>query len=139
MLDLTAPILPGHSAAGIRVGQSIEEVLLHAPVPVVETLSTLTVYRFGAVWVWAQDGRVNQVGVFGDYAGRLPSGVGLGTSLAEVQRCMGRVVRDWDDTLVVEGSDGWCFDTGAWNGFEVEQNLEALLVEIFVYASMSGN
>ena len=138
MLDLTAPILPSHSAAGIRLGQPIEEVSVHAHIPVVETLSTLTVYRFGAVWVWAQDGRVHQIGVFEGYVGTLPSGVGLGTSLSEVQRCIGRVVQDWDDTLVVEGSDGWCFDTSRWDGFEVEQNLEALLTEIFVYVSITG-
>ncbi|UOG77648.1 hypothetical protein MTX78_24885 (plasmid) [Hymenobacter tibetensis] len=138
MFNLTAPILPGHSAAGIRLGQPIEEVLFHAPVPIVETLSTLTVYRFGAIWVWVQDGRVHQVGVFVGYAGTLPSGVGLGTSLAEVQRRIGRVVQDCDGTLIVEGSDGWCFDTSAWNGFEVKQNLEAILVEMFVHASTNG-
>lgn len=54
MFDLNAPILPGHSAAGIRLGHSVEEVLLQAPAPVVETLPTLTVYRFGAVSVWAK-------------------------------------------------------------------------------------
>jgi hypothetical protein len=138
MLDLTAPILPGHSAAGIRLGQPIAEVLLHAPVPVTEKLFALTVYRFGAVWVWVQNDLVHQVGVFEGYVGTLPSGVGLGTSMAEVQRRMGRIVEDWDDALVVEGSDGWCFDTSAWNGFEADQNLDARLVEICVYASTNG-
>ncbi|GAA3920580.1 hypothetical protein [Hymenobacter algoricola] len=139
MLDLNAPILPGHSAAGIRLGQPVAEVLRYAPAPVIETLSTVTVYRFGAVAVWARDGMVDQVGVFDGYTGSLPSGVCLGMPLVEVQRRMGPVVEEWDDTLMVEGSDGWCFDTGAWaNGWEVEQNLEARLVEIFVCTSKQG-
>ena len=134
MLDLNAPIIPGYSAAGIRVGQPITEVLLQAPTPVFEILPTCTVYRFGAVWVWAQDGAVHQVGVFDGYTGTLPSGVCLGMPLVEVQRRMGPVVEEWDDTLMVQGSDGWCFDTTVWDkGWEVEQNLEARLVEIFVF------
>ncbi|GAA3944535.1 hypothetical protein [Hymenobacter algoricola] len=59
--------------------------------------------------------------------------------LVEVQRRMGPVVEEWDDTLMVEGSDRWCFDTSAWaNGWEVEQNLEARLVEIFVNTAKQG-
>lgn len=136
MLDLNAPILPGQSAAGIQVGQSIAEVLHQVPALTIETSPTLTLYKFGAVWVWSQDEIVDQIAVFEGYTGTLPSGVGLGMSLAEVQLRMGLVVEDWDDTLRVEGSDGWCFDTSSWdNGWEVEQNLEAKLVEIAVFNS----
>ena len=110
---LTAPLLPGHSAAGIRLGQPVAEVLLHASAPVLEKLPTLTVYRFGAVWVWARDGRVDQVGDFDGYTGTLPSGVCLGMPLVEVQRRTGPVVEEWEDTLMVKGSDGWCFDTSS--------------------------
>lgn len=139
MLDLTAPILPGHSATGIRLGQPIAEVLLQAPVPVIERLSALTVYRFGAVWVWAQGGGVHQIGVFDGYTGTLLSSVCLGMSLVEVQRRMGPVVEEWDDTLMVEGSYGWCFNTTAWdNGWLVEQNLEARLVTICLNTSKQG-
>jgi hypothetical protein len=139
MLDLNAPILPGHSAAGIHLGQPVAKVLLQAPAPVIETLPTFTVYRFGTVSVWARDGIVDQIGVFSGYTGTLPSGVCLGMPLVEVQRRMGPVVQEWDDALMVEGSDGWCFETSSWdNGWEVEQNLEARLVEIFVNASKQG-
>ena len=110
---LTAPLLPGHSAAGIRLGQPVAEVLLHASAPVLEKLLTLTVYRFGAVWVWARDGRVDQVGDFDGYTGTLPSGVCLGMPLVEVQRRTGPVVEEWADTLMIKGSDGWCFDTSS--------------------------
>lgn len=139
MLDLNAPILPGYSAAGIRLGQPVAEVLLQSPAPVVETLPTLTLYRFGAVSVWARDGLVDQVGVFAGYIGTLLSGVCLGMPLVEVQRRMGPVVEEWDDTLMVAGSDGWCLETTAWdNGWLVEQNLEARLVAIFVNTSKQG-
>lgn len=139
MLDLNAPILPGQSAAGIQVGQAMAEVLHQVTALTTETSSTFTLYKFETVWVWSRDEIVDQIVVFEGYTGTLPSGVGLGISLAEVQRRMGLVVEDWDDTLRVEGSDGWCFDTSSWdNGWEVEQNLEARLVEIAVFNSKYG-
>ena len=104
--------------------------------------STLIEYKFGAVWVWSQDEIVEQITVFEGYTGTLPSGVGIGMSLAEVQRRMGLVVEDWDDTLRVEGSDGWCFDTNSWdNRWEVEQNPDARkarVIEISVFKSKPG-
>ena len=69
MLDLNAPILPGHSVVGIHLGQPVAEMLLYAPDPVVNTLPPLTVYQFGAVWVWACDRRVDKVGIFEGYTG----------------------------------------------------------------------
>lgn len=59
MLDLNAQIIPGHSAAGIRLGQPMADVLHHTSAQEVETLPTLTVYRFGAVTIWARDGLVD--------------------------------------------------------------------------------
>jgi hypothetical protein len=84
MFHLNAPILPGHSAAGIQLGQAVADVLLYAPAAVLEILPTLTVYQFCAVSVWARDGMVEQIGVFDGYTGTLPSGVCLGMPLVEV-------------------------------------------------------
>ena len=138
MLNLNAQIIPGHSAAGIRLGQPMVDVLHHTSAQEVEVLPPLTVYRFGAVTVWARDGLVDQIGVFASYTGTLPTGV-VGMPLVEVQRRMGPVVEEWDDTLMVEGSDGWCFETGPWmNGWEVAQNLDAQLTEIFVNFCKQG-
>src|SRR5688500_14542042 len=107
MFDLNAPIIPGESAAGIRVGQPVDSILAGDTPDAVVELHGCTRFEFGPVRLWVTNGKVSQVGVYAGYLGSLRQGVGVGSTLGQVQLTLGRVVEDEEDNLVVEGMHGW--------------------------------
>jgi hypothetical protein len=122
MLDLNAPIVPGESAAGIRVGQRIEELRLEPNA--VKRLEECERWDFGPVRLWVRAGIVEQIGVREGYRGKVDDTVTIGATLSEIQERVGTVVEDDEDNLIVEGYPGWCFETEGLGE----------ITEIFVYA-----
>ncbi len=83
-----------------------------------------------------EDGFVRQIGVTGCYQGKLQNGIGLGSTIKDVERAFGaEVFEDEDDNLAVTRAPGWCFDTQEWGGdHTLNHNRSALLTAIFVYS-----
>ena len=136
MFDLNAPIIPGESAAGVRVGQPIEDILARVSPDATVEIHSGTKFEFGPVHLWVEDGKVSQVGVYAGYRGSLSQGIGIGSTLGGIQSALGPVVEDEDDNLIVGGMPGWCFETEEWvAGRQPEQNPDARVSEIYVFAA----
>ncbi len=141
MIQLDAPILPGERAAGIRVGEPIARLLeAHQPEAHVPLQEGRERFHFGPVWVWAENGRITQVGVSRGYSGRLAGRIGIGSTVRDVERLIGPIGEDDEDNLVVVGSPGWCFETEPWRpGTALEDNRDARLSWIFVFAEPAND
>ena len=135
MIELCAPIIPGESAAGLHIDQLMSEILDQKTPASVKHLENVIRYKFGPVWVWARNNRVDQIGLFHGYQGELPQGIGVGAQMQEVNKTIGDIFEDEEDNLCVVDSPGWCFETSPWrNGHETDKNLAAVIVGIFVFA-----
>lgn len=133
-IDLTAPIEPGKSAAGIALGEVVAEL----PRPLRKIpLSGCELLEYARVSVWVRQGAVCQVCVSQGYSGTLPEGIGIGSSILDVERLIGKVEEDTYDNLVVIGYSGWCFETEEWLGHRIEDNHQARITSICVYSSGS--
>lgn len=130
-INLEAPIVPGVSAAGVNIGQALEEL----PRPKKTThLTNVDLLEFPSVTIWVKDGTVYQIGVRDGYNGRLDEVVGIGSTIADVADNFGDVTEDEYDNLVASSRPGWCFETTEWrNCHEVKFNLEARVTEILVH------
>ena len=67
MIDIHAPIVPGKSAAGLSIGDSVTELLLTVPTKSTTKLSSGEKHDLGAIKVWAEDGVITQIGVYSGY------------------------------------------------------------------------
>jgi hypothetical protein len=135
MIDDTAPIVPGQSAAGISVGGLVRKFLATAPMASTTKLSSGERHDLGIVKVWANDGVITQIGVYSGYEGVLKSGIRIGSTIAEVEEYFAcSVEEDEDDNLVVPNSPGWCFETEGWTLPEtVSNNRNAKIISICVF------
>jgi uncharacterized protein (TIGR02996 family) len=115
-VDPEAPIVPGVSAAGIALGGPAEDVFTSVPPNDVEPRSGCDVYRLGPLDLWVADGKVTQVGVYFGYHGRLEGGIGIGSTIKEIEASLGRVFVNMDGDCEVRGSAGWCFITEPRSG-----------------------
>ena len=134
MFDLSAPIIPGKSAAGIELGQAIDEVIKFNQPNEITIHGDSTKYNFNQVVFWANNGRVFQIGVKLGYQGSIQGKVGVGTTIHDVQLTFGEVSEDGEDNFIVSNFLGWCFETEVWqNGQEISKNLNSRITEIFVF------
>ena len=135
MLNLNDPIIPGESAAGVRLGQLVEGIIA-----AVQPLTTIPLpgsvkVCFESVNLWVKGNRVTQIGVIGNYQGKLSGTIGIGSTIRDIQNAFGPVVEDEEDNLTVPSMAGWCFETEPWrDSHKLEDNLDACVTEIFVYA-----
>jgi hypothetical protein len=138
MIDLAAPLQPGLSAAGVRLGTAIADVLsTNTPVRVHQHRSEWATYVFEAVDVTVHSGRVSEVCVRTGYTGKLMGAIGIGSTIADVERAIGEVKQDEFDNLVAAAADGWSFETSEWRGQSVQKNRGARIVSMCVYAARS--
>jgi hypothetical protein len=147
VIDLDAPIIPGQSAAGVHLGSSTDSLIQNVEPEQSQMLSGQVIRLvLGAVSAWSTNGIIRQIGVSEGYRGHLANGVRIGVTIAEVESCCGSSVREneWD-SLIVDGSPGWCFETEQWdrdgNGIEIGglvENRHKRIVEIFVFGIRSA-
>lgn len=135
MVDLNAPIVPGQSAAGVSIGDSVTELLATIRPRSTRKLWSGESHDLGEIRVWAKKGVVTQIGVYAGYRGILQPSIHIGSSIAEVEDSFGcSVQEDEDDNLVVPSSPGWCFVTEEWRApMTVSNNRNARIVSIFVF------
>lgn len=132
-MNLTDPIVPGISAAGIAIHDAIQPILASNTPANVDRFGTTEKYIFEGVSLWVRDGRVTQIGVAAPYSGKILDKIGIGSTLGDVENALGRVSEDEQDSLVVQGSSGWSFDTEPWKRRTARDNRGARVTEIFVF------
>jgi hypothetical protein len=117
-MNIEAPIVPGESAAGIQLGSPIEEVLnkhknYFSSGEVVNLSPSFPLnirYRSAMVDVWAIEGRVEQIMVHDGYRGKLMGKIGLGSTIADIERHIGAVEEDEEENLVSRDFPGLFFE-----------------------------
>jgi len=100
-MNLDDVIVPGESAGGIRLGQRINQVLAVEGSVEAERFHGIEKYVFAAVTLWVRDGLITQIGVRSPYSGKLAQGIGIGSTIGEVESAIGRIGQDASDNLVV--------------------------------------
>jgi hypothetical protein len=139
MFDLDAPIIPGQSAAGVHLGDSITELLEQIHPQEIFRLHGGKRYNFGSVALWEKDGKIKQIGLFAGYRGTLAEGIGIGSTIGDIKDKFGAFVEDEEDNLVVKDVPGWCFETEAWlASHQAEPDLMLRITEIYVFPSHNG-
>lgn len=135
VFNLDAPIMPGKSAAGISIDDSIEDILLQAQPFTITDLSQEKRYQFGSVSLWVNDkGKIKQIGLYPGYRGKIADLIGIGSTISEVIGSLGIVVEDEEDNLVVEGLPGWCFDSSQWRLLRSGvPDTSATITEMFIF------
>lgn len=138
MLKLDASIVPGVSAAGLRLGDPVQQIQSLAVVPRRRLDQSLEHIELGPVSVWIREGLIDQIGVAAGYRGAVAgTDVGIGSTLRQVSTALGEVFENDEDGLCVDGMPGICLETTLWAdapGREtVAHNLDAKIIEIYVF------
>jgi hypothetical protein len=133
MMNLTDPIIPGISAAGVAIHDVIQPILSSNKPLAEDRFGNTDKYTFEGVTLWARDGRITQIGVAAPYSGKLNEKIGIGSTIGDVENALGKVSEDAEDSLVVRGSGGWSFDTEPWKRRNPRDNRGAKVTEIFVF------
>jgi hypothetical protein len=138
VFDLSAPLEPGLSAAGIRLGAAIGDVTSAVRPLQVHERGDWATYVYESLDVSARHGRVSQLCVKQSYTGKLVGAIGIGSTIADVERILGRVTEDEYDNLIVATVAGWCFETSEWVGPSLKANRSARIVSMCVYPVRSN-
>ena len=133
MFDLAARIEPGLSAAGIRLGMAITDLTSAVKPLQVHEKGEWATYLFESLDVTAKHGRISEVCVKKGYTGKVGESIGIGSTIADVERVLGKVIEDEYDNLVVATVNGWSFETSQWVGNALKANRSARIVSMCVY------
>jgi hypothetical protein len=137
MIDLSAPIIPGVSAAGFHIGQFIErnwhgagiKCVRESPSGAVGRSSDTVRYRSDSVDLWVANNVIQQIGVHGAYRGKLFGQITLGMTIEDIERRIGPCMEDGEDHLAIAGIEGLCFDV-AWRPNHPAKELDVRLPEL---------
>ena len=153
-MDLDAPIIPGRSAAGYELGMPLEaippqELALFQPSPYRDAHGQPTDgrrYEATSVVLYVDpDGRIGQIGVRAGYRGKLLERIGVGMTIAAIERLIGPVALDEEDVLTIFGLWGLCLELdwhpplgtphlpGGYPDFSLPQVQGAHVVWLFVF------
>ena len=139
MLDPDAPIEPGRGLGGITLGSQVSDLLAVAePLRVIEIPGEgdeegVTIHSFGAIRTWSVAGRVEQVGAFEGYRGRMASGIGLGSTIDEIRAAHGDVAPlGAENMIVIPAVPGAGIETTEWAVPEAPDPA-ARVVQLFVH------
>lgn len=132
-VDVAADIIPGVSAGGYLIG--MPWLLDYELMSVEFLLDGSSKVNLGCVSIWLLGGKVCQIGVGDGYLGKVNGGrIGVGSTLADVMSECGELDVDCEDNIVLRDVEGICFETEAWEGSQLMDNLHALVTEIYVFA-----
>ncbi len=135
MIDLSAPIIPGVSAAGFHIGQFIERKgpigtpFAREPIHNPFARSSEEVrYHCESVDLWVANSVIQQIGVHGAYCGDLFGQIMLGMTIEDIKRRIGPCMED-EDKRAIAGIDGLRFDV-AWRPNHPAIELDLRLPEL---------
>ena len=107
-MDLSAPIVPGESAAGITIGDEVLPIIRsHSPKRIQQT-DTGDVFHFNDVIIWSSSDRksVFQIAVFGKYSGTTEEGLKIHMPTSEVADRIGPLYTGEYDEICIKGYAG---------------------------------
>ncbi len=132
-VNRNSPIVPGEGAASIRLGESVTDILSGTTeVFVAEQVAIAGVgdtgsirYRSATIDLWVKDNRIWQIMVHGAYTGKVLGKIGLGSTLADVEKLLGSVAV-MADNWVVKGMPGISFEPQT-------EGTDSPIIEIYVW------
>src|SRR5690606_10872348 len=113
-IDFLAPIIPGKSAGGFELGMKKDEinnkviesfareVIKNKYVPDI----SLTRFSSKDLILFFTNGILDQIGVVGNYKGKLESGLGLGNYVHEFEKIYGQITEGTEDELIFSNLEG---------------------------------
>lgn len=130
LIDYNAPILPGFSSGGLRIGTSIQSIkqeldefvnegdgIYSVPVPFYVRYEKPSEFHID---VYALNGKVIEISVKKPYQGTLPNGFKIGMTLEEAQAREPTFTYDeWDEGYKIEGMPGVVFESLESEGKEL--------------------
>lgn len=131
---LGAPIEPGASAAGIKLGDDIAR--FRGGAPRTTRPERRRFVDFPAVQLRADDrGRLTFIHVRAPYRGPIiDTAVAIGSTLRQAAEALGPIALDQEDNIVVRDVPGIGFETTRWEGWNPDENLDATITAIWVSA-----
>lgn len=116
-VNSSAPIIPGEGAASIKLGEKVEDILRSTSEVFVAEREIIvgvgdrgvTRYCSSNIDLWVKDDLIWQIMVHDGYAGKVLGKIGVGSTLASVEKLLGPVVVI-ADSLVVKGVPGVSFE-----------------------------
>jgi hypothetical protein len=132
-LDLRAIISPGLSAAGLAIGDPIPEIPPDKERNLVFISGQeMTESTYGPVIILSQHDRIAEISLTEGFEGRTEKGIGIGSTLGEVETLYGEVkLEDSEELFFTPSTPGWCFDTRG-------THWEARIERIDVYKTEGG-
>jgi hypothetical protein len=136
IIDLHASIIPKLSAAGVKIGDSIQKIISNNPDFEMDNIGETSLYHFENICLWVIAQKVTQISVFNNYRGMIHNKIGLSSTIQEVQNEFGEISQDEDDNFITPSQTGWSFETDDWNTDseepQFEKNLNIEISEIFI-------
>jgi hypothetical protein len=142
-MDIEAPIIPGHSAAGLQVGSPIEEILQEQETHFISeeamnhhlvSVPIITRYRSAMVDLWVKEGIIDQIMVHSGYRGKLMNSIGLGSTIMDIETPIGAWEEDEEDNLMIRKLPGLCFEIeGSFPGLKDPAFRYAPIKALFVF------
>lgn len=124
-MNLSAPIVPGTSAAGISIGDEILPIIREHKPDRIQQAMTGDIFHFDNLKLWSTPDRitVNQIAVFGVYAGATKEGLAINLPISEVVSRIGEIHIGEYDELCIDGYPGIGLETTGEGDSEVVSHI----------------
>ena len=135
-LDLTAPILPGIGAAGLRLGEALDRSVAAGAFAVERIARDGVRYSFESVRVSTRYGLTTEIDVAAGYRGTLDGRIGIGSTVGEVNARYGTpAAGEHGSGTRLSRTPGWSFEVTRSTAGEpptTEGELRVSLIIVFV-------
>lgn len=118
-IDLNAPIVPGHSAAGFTIGMMIRDIdaevlgsfrFTEKINKYISDLPPLHEYSTDDIILYFNRDKLTQIGLMGNYKGKLETNLGLGDMVRDFEKKHGAMKQGGEDELSFANLKGLCFE-----------------------------
>jgi|GEM_PF-3540097 hypothetical protein len=137
-LDLSAPIIPGVSAAGYTLGSSLNELTALQTFELKTYLKTCREYHSENVILFLENSTLKQICVRGNYKGTLSSNLGIGDCVKDFEKLYGPVHEGPEDELIFQNLKGLCFEVNGnfdWKNWLVTIKDQSI-TDIYVFSAI---
>ena len=105
------PIIPGVGIGNIKLNMTKDQLIAILGKDYKERFrecDSVIEIENSKFWV-SEDGKIDQIGVEGDFKGKYKGIIGIGSTLSEVKKFIGNYVQVYD-TYEMENEEGICFE-----------------------------